>query len=530
MTRRLPQGESDFPLIRESGCVYVDKTDLVWKLANTQRYAFLSRPRRFGKSLLLSTLETYLKGRRELFQGLKIETLEHDWTEYPVMRFDMSVGASSYGSLRDQLSFNLSQWEAEYGSQGITSGDGLGTRFMAVIRAAYRKTGRRVVVLVDEYDTPLQSTFLDQHEHEQVRALYRDFFSVLKSEAGSIRFCFITGIAKFTQLSLFSVLNNLTNISFDPAYGTVCGVTERELRRDFSPEVTALADSLGTDDVGALQRLREMYDGYLFCEGGERLYNPYSLVSALATGRLRSYWYSSGQSSVLSRMLGDVWHELPDLDGSRIPIDELETSDFSLASPQVLLYQLGYLTIDHADKFDGEYVLRFPNAEVRDALYKAVLPAMTSLEPLRVSQELRAFRTPLLSPTPTEHDIEASLCVFADVFASMPYPTGTGAVRRYERDAQLVLVTLAGAAGFSVSSERQSMGGRADVVIGTRSCVLVVELKMDDNGGVTGAMEQIERNGYARPYLSGERAVFEVGVGLSRDRQGVDGLQVLRVR
>lgn len=484
--RRLSKGQSDFARIREDGRVYVDKTDLVWELAHDEDYAFLSRPRRFGKSLLVSTLEEYFQGKRELFRGLKLERLESDWIAYPVLRLDMSVGASSFDSLQDQISSQLEQWEALYSSGGRT-GFSLGTRFRDVVRAAYRKTGQRAVVLVDEYDAPLQALVLDHEEHERMRAFYRDFFAVLKSEAGSIRFCFLTGIAKFTQLSIFSVLNNLSNISFSPKYQAICGISEHELVATYEPEIKNLARNLGTSVSGALDQLRSMYDGYLFCPHGERLYNPYSVVNALADGVVRSYWYSSGQSSILSRMLGEVWHELPELDGSRISVDELEMSDFSLDNPQVLLYQLGYLTIDRVDELAEEYILRFPNAEVRDALYKAVLPSVTHLAPRQASAELRSFRRPLLGDSPTVDDVEASCKAFASVLASMPYPAGKEVSKHYERDAQLVLVTLAGAAGFDVSAERPSMGGRADVVISTRSCVVVVEFKMDDQGGLAAA-------------------------------------------
>lgn len=524
--RRLPKGQSDFPRIREDGRVYVDKTDLVWELAHEEDYAFLSRPRRFGKSLLVSTLEAYFQGRRELFCGLRICGLESEWVAHPVLRLDMSVGAAGYSELSDQLSAQLSEWEHEYLPAGVDGGTALGTRFRSVVRAAYRATGQRVVILVDEYDAPLQQSVLDGAEHERIRTLYRDFFAVLKSEAGSIRFCFLTGIAKFTQLSIFSVLNNLTNISFMPRYEAICGITEGELAEFFGPELDALAARLGCDRDGALARLRDLYDGYLFCEGGERLYNPYSVVSALANQSLEPYWYSSGQSSVLARMLGEVWHELPELEGSRIPIDVLRTSDFSLAEPQVLLYQLGYLTIDHADTETGEYVLRFPNAEVRNALYQAVLPAVASVDARTASAELRAFRVPLLGAQVGEDDVRRSFSAFASVFAATPYPTGAAASRGYERDAQLVLVTLAGAAGFGVTAERHSQGGRADVVIEARSCILVVELKTEEGGGVAAARGQLAERGYARPYLASGKSVFEVAVGLSREARGVAALDV----
>lgn len=526
--RRLPKGQSDFPRIREDGLVYVDKTDLVWRLAHEEYYVFLSRPRRFGKSLLVSTFEAYFQGRRDLFAGLRIDALESDWTAYPVLRLDMSVGADSYDTLVDQLSVQLSEWESDYVPAGVDAGQTPGTRFRSVVRAAYAKTGRRVVVLVDEYDAPLQASVLDTAEHERIRALYRDFFAVLKSETAAIRFCFLTGIAKFTQLSIFSVLNNLSNISFMPRYEAICGITEAELTQDFAPELSSLARSLDTDEADALGRLRALYDGYVFCAGGERLYNPYSVVSALANGSLEPYWYSSGQSSALSRMLGEVWHELPELEGSRIAADDLRTSDFSLQNPQVLLYQLGYLTIDHADGLTGEYVLRFPNTEVREALYRAVLPTMASLDVRSASAELRAFRVPLLRTEVGEGDVEDSLRAFSSVLASMPHPTGAGAGERHERDAQLVLVTLAGAAGFGVTAERHSLGGRADVVIESQTAVLVVELKMDSEGGLEAAREQLRSRGYAKPYLASGKAVFEVAVELSRGAPGVSRLDVRR--
>ena len=526
--RRLPKGYADFPSLRQDGCVYVDKTDLMWHLVHDEKYAFLSRPRRFGKSLLVSTIEAYFKGRRDLFEGLAVSKLEREWVARPVFRLDMSVGMGGIEDLKAWLAMQLRNWERQYLPEGPQANDeALGARFAQVLRAARRFSGHRVVVLVDEYDAPLQGSVLDPEAHEHVRSLYRSFFSVLKAEEANIRFVLLTGIAKFTQLSVFSVLNNLSNVSFLPRYASICGITERELHDTFGPEIQALSQASQTDAAEMTALLRERYDGYLFSEGTERLYNPFSVVSALANQSLDTYWYSSGQSVMLSRMLGEVWHELPELEGSRVDRNTLRTSDFSLEAPQVLLYQLGYLTIDRLDRSDDEYVLRFPNAEVRDALYKAILPSVSSLSQMDASTESARFRRALSAAEP---DPEAAMRVFSAVLAGMPFPTGPHADKRLERDAQLVLTLLAGSAGMQTTAERQVLSGSIDVAIEGRGCVLVVELKREKVGGLEAARDQLAERAYARAYAERGVPVFEVACMLTDNPRGVARWEIERVK
>ena len=373
--RKLPAGIQFFSIIRKEGYLYVDKTDLVWQLTHSgDLYNYLNRPRRFGKSLLLDTLQCYFEGKKELFEGLKIMNLEEEWTEHPVIRLDMSGAGATAAEIKDYLDLEFSKYEALYGIQPkATSRESV--RFQQILDTAYQKTGKSVVVLIDEYDSPLQHSWKTP-EHEGCTEVYRSVFSVLKLKGNVLRFVFITGITKFTQISLFSVLNHLTNISFLPLYAPLCGITEEEMVAYFAPEIKSLADKMDCNIEEVHNKLKSYYDGYHFSdENMTDIYNPFSLLNALSQQRLRNYWISSGATSMLNKFVNNMELRLRDFEDCYIDKNTLETSDVIDGGAELFLYQTGYLTIKDSDEYG--YTLGFPNEEVTTALYKAVLPTLT---------------------------------------------------------------------------------------------------------------------------------------------------------
>lgn len=365
MERRLPTGIQSFEKIRKEGFLYVDKTDLIWKLANNNKtYNYLSRPRRFGKSLLVDTLQAYFDGRKELFEGLKIMALEKEWKQHPVIRFDMSLAGATAEELTSYFNVVFQQYEQLYDT-AISEQASLAMRFMNIIDAAYQKTGEPVVVLIDEYDSPLQHSWNTPH-HKECTAIYRSVFAVLKAADAKERFVFITGITKFTQISLFSVLNNLTNISFLPEYATLCGITEQEIADNFQPYLTLMAERNKWTAQETHDNLKNYYDGYHFSdENMEDIYNPFSLINALSESRLRNYWASSGATSLLPKFVKDAEIRLQDFEDCLILRNTLEMSDVTGGGAELFLYQTGYLTIKSCE--DDTYHLGFPNEEVKQA-------------------------------------------------------------------------------------------------------------------------------------------------------------------
>ena len=376
--RRLPVGIQSFKKIREDGYVYVDKTDLVWQLANNgDQYNYLSRPRRFGKSVLVDTLEAYFEGRRELFEGLKIMDLEDEWKQYPVIRLDMSRGGATVKDLTAYFDKIFQFYENKYGLESSIS-DSLGNRFDAIICAANQSSGLQVVVLIDEYDSPLQHSWKTP-EHKGCTDIYRSVFAILKADDEYERFVFITGITKFTQISLFSALNNLTNISFLPEYASLCGITEEEIVENFQPELKKMAERNKWSEQETHDRLKTYYDGYHFSEDNMvDIYNPYSLVNSLQRSKICNFWAASGATSLLPKFVSNAELRLGDFENCRILRNTLELSDVTGGGAALFLYQSGYLTIKDSDEFG--YVLGFPNEEVKQALYEMVLPALTMRE------------------------------------------------------------------------------------------------------------------------------------------------------
>ena len=361
--RRLPVGIQSFKEIRNGGYLYVDKTDIVWNLTNYgDKFNYLSRPRRFGKSLLVDTLDMYFEGRKELFDGLRIMELEKDWFHYPVIRLDMSRGGATAASVSSYLSNQFADYESKYNTQA-NPGDSLGDRFDRIIKTAYRQTGLQVAILIDEYDSPLQHSWKTP-EHEACTAVYRSVFAILKADDEYEKFVFITGITKFTQISLFSVLNNLTNISFSPEYAAICGITEREIADNFQQELANMGALNGWSLQETHDRLKEYYDGYHFSEDNmEDIYNPYSLVNALAQSKLKNYWASSGATSLLPKFVKNAEIRMGSFENCAILRSVIETSDVTGGGAELFLYQSGYLTIKSVEGM--VYHLGFPNEEVK---------------------------------------------------------------------------------------------------------------------------------------------------------------------
>lgn len=509
--RRLPVGIQSFKEIREGKYIYVDKTDIVWELVNEgTKYNYLSRPRRFGKSVLVDTLQMYLEGRKELFEGLKIMDMEEDWTRHPVVRLDMSNAGASPSSINAYLDDAFHSYEQLY-EITLRPNTSLAVRLKNIILNAYQKTGVQVAVLIDEYDSPLQHSW-HTPEHEACTAVYREVFSVLKSSDSYECFVFITGITKFTQISLFSALNNLTNISFLPEYAAICGITEDEIKTYFQPELEAMAQANGWTQQQAHDRLKEYYDGYHFCEDNMvDIYNPFSLINALSQSKLRNYWASSGSTSLLPKFLKDAEMHLRDFEDCLILRNTLETSDVTGGGAELFLYQSGYLTIKSCE--ENVYHLGFPNEEVKQALYDVVLPALT----MRSQSDIQSLQAQLylyLETCQLPQAMKALKALLADV----PYSNKKLASMDMEERYRLVISTILNAIGLRVEVEHMLATGRIDILAQTARYVYVMELKLSKNGGIQAAEQQISDHQYLTPFMAGKRK--PVGLAIELDDMG----------
>ena len=512
--RRLPVGIQSFEEIREGGYLYVDKTDIVWQLANRgKKYNYLSRPRRFGKSVLVDTLEAYFLGKRELFEGLRIMELEREWVKRPVIRLDMSRAGAAPDTLRSYLDNAFDHLEKEYGIAPKPT-DQLADRFDAIIQTAHRQTGQQVAILIDEYDSPLQHSWGTPH-HEACTSIYREVFAILKADDKYEKFVFITGITKFTQISLFSVLNNLSNISFEPEYAAICGITKEEMLRDFKPEIGKLAEYERRTFDEAVALLTAHYDGYHFSHDNMvDVFNPFSLINALADSKLRNYWASSGATSMLPKFVDNIEIRLKSFENCPIDGDTLETSDVTGGGAELFLYQSGYLTIK--GYMDGVYILGIPNYEVRKALYKIVLPALT----LKTNDQVISTQSMLLYCLQLGNLPEAMKCLKALV-ADVPYSNKKLASMDMEERYRLILSTIFNAIGCRVEVEKMIATGRIDMVVETIHIIYVLELKLSNNGGIDAAAEQIRSRQYAEPFKADKRRVVALAIELDDKGKGL---------
>ena len=512
--RRLPVGIQSFEEIRKEGYLYVDKTDIIWQLAQKgKKYNYLSRPRRFGKSVLVDTLETYFTGKKELFEGLKIMQMEKEWVKRPVIRLDMSRAGAEPDTLRSYLNNIFRQYEKEY-SLVPNPTDSLADRFNAIIVGAYEQTGQQVAILIDEYDSPLQHSWKTPH-HEACTSIYREVFAILKADDKYEKFVFITGITKFTQISLFSVLNNLSNISFEPEYAAICGITKEEVLRDFKPEISKLASRNGWTFDEAVAQLTAYYDGYHFShENMVDIFNPFSLINALADSKLRNYWASSGATSLLPKFVDDMEVRLADFDHSALLSTIIETSDVTGGGAELFLYQSGYLTIKGYQM--GVYILGFPNNEVRQALYETVLPALT----LRSAGGIQSTQSGLFLALQLGNLPQAMKCLKA-LIADVPYSNKKLASMDMEERYRLIMSTIFNAIGCRVEVEKMIATGRIDMVVETTNFVYVLELKLSNNGGIDAATEQIRAKQYIEPFKADKRKVVALAIELDDKGKGL---------
>ena len=503
--RRLPVGIQSFEVIREGGYLYVDKTDIIWQLANRdKKYNYLSRPRRFGKSVLVDTLEAYFLGKKELFEGLKIMQMETEWVKRPVIRLDMSQAGAEPESVRSYLDDVFNTLETEYRIV-VRQDSSLAVRFKNIIETAYNKTGLQVAILIDEYDSPLQHSWKTP-QHEACTAVYREVFAILKADDKYEKFVFITGITKFTQISLFSVLNNLSNISFEPNYAAICGITKEEVLRDFKPEINKLAEYEGWTFDEAVAQLTAYYDGYHFSRRNMvDVFNPFSLINALSDSDLKNYWASSGATSMLPKFVDNMELKLRNFDPCTILRQTIETSDVTGGGAELFLYQSGYLTIKGYQM--GVYILGFPNSEVRQALYETVLPALT----LRGNSDIQSIQSDLLLSIQLGNLPEAMKCLKA-LIADVPYSNKKLASMDMEERYRLIMSTIFNAIGCRVEVEKMIATGRIDMVVETTQYIYVLELKLSDNGGVDAAAEQIIAKQYAEPFKADKRKVIALAI------------------
>ena len=512
--RKLPVGIQSFEKIRKEGYLYVDKTDIIWQLANRNKtYNYLSRPRRFGKSVLVDTLEAYFLGKKELFEGLKIMQLETEWVKRPVIRLDMSRAGAEPETLRSYLDITFDRLEEEYGITPKPTAK-LADRFNAIIVGAYEQTGQQVAILIDEYDSPLQHSWKTPH-HEACTAIYREVFAILKADDKYEKFVFITGITKFTQISLFSVLNNLSNISFEPEYAAICGITKEEVLRDFKPEINKLAEYEDWTFNEAVAKLTAYYDGYHFSRRNMvDVFNPFSLINALADSDLKNYWASSGATSLLPKFVDDMEIRLKDFDHSALLDTIIETSDVTGGGAELFLYQSGYLTIK--GYINGTYLLGIPNFEVRQALNEIVLPTLA----MRKNNDLQSTQAFLNVHLSLGNLPEAMKCLKA-LIADVPYSNKKLASMDMEERYRLIMSTIFNAIGCRVEVEKMIATGRIDMVVETTNFIYVLELKLSNNGGVDAATEQMKAKQYAEPFKADKRKVIALAIELDDMGKGL---------
>lgn len=506
MARKLPIGIQSFEKIRRDGFVYADKTAYVHALAQAGVPVFLSRPRRFGKSLLVSTLRAYFEGRRDLFEGLEIERLEGDddnaWQARPV--FHMDFNGPDYtreGALEAKFEALLGRWEAQWGVAYPATN--AGDRLLALIESAHKQTGHRAVVLVDEYDKPMLDAMHDLSLEERNRAALKGFYGVLKSADEHLRFVLLAGVTKFSKVSIFSDLNQLRDISFSAAYAGVCGITEDELVGVFGPEIDALAKQLGTSGDECLEALRTQYDGYRFHYAGPDVYNPFSLLGAFAEGRLGSYWFQTGTPTFLVKRMRDAKLDPKRLMDDTIYATEQRLSDYRADDPDPvpLLFQAGYLTIRDYDQRSGRYRLAVPNGEVEWGLMESLLPAWAP-----GYSESRGTDVYALLDYVEAGNTDGMRRIIEALFASIPY---TRADDPFENYFQAVLWLVFTLLGRCVMCEIHQASGRVDCVVGACAHVYVIEFKRD--GTAAEALQQIAERGYVTPYAADPRHLHVIG-------------------
>ena len=517
--RKYPIGIQTFSEIIRGGYLYIDKTDLVWQLAHYAKYIFLSRPRRFGKSLLSSTLHSYFAGDRELFEGLKIMELEQEWESYPVLHFDLS-GAKHMPvkGVREELSRLLDDMEKVWGANPRETSPGM--RFAGLVNRAYEQTGRQVAVIIDEYDAPLLDVLHEDETLKDMREVMQEFYQRLKMLEPKIKFCFITGITKFSQLSIFSTINNLTNVTMDSMFASICGITEKELTTTLKPDIERLACLTKMTFNEMRQKLKLQYDGYRFVEDSEEIYNPFSLLKAFQQRKVASYWFESGTPTFLIRQLQHFRTDITVMDDMEEPVDAFNVPTETMTTALPLLYQSGYLTIKGYDREGEVYRLSIPNQEVRVGYTKGLLPTYIGLESANVQTgfALKFWRAL------KKDDINLALEEMKAYMASIPYVEGfkkkleeaATAEGFYEYTMYLIFSMLNVYARTQVKCSK----GRADIVVWMPNTIYVMELKVNDTA--ESALRQIDEKGYAKPFATDGRKIVKIGIKFSPETMTVE--------
>lgn len=516
--RIYPCGVQTFSDIIEREMVYVDKTALIYKMVKKYKYVFLSRPRRFGKSLLSSTLDSYFSGEKDLFKGLAIGQLEKDWIEYPVLHFDLSTFKNCDLSLfPEKFNLQLSGLEAKYGIEN--SQESAGNRFTKLIEEAERKTGKKVVIILDEYDAPLLDVLHDKERLNAVRTVMQEFYAPIKANDKHIHFAFITGITKFSQLSIFSTINNLTNISMDPEFSALCGISKDELDTVLKEDIEMLAEKNHVSFERMRELLRENYDGYHFSQDGEDIFNPYSLVRCFASGMIDNYWYASGTSSYLVRQMQHYKTDVTKLDDTFAFSSSFDRPTEEMTDALPLLYQSGYLTIKDYDPITHGYYLGIPNKEVRAGLMENLLPIYSGVSDGQSLGFAALFYRDLM-----HGEIDAAMEKMKSYFASIPYPDGgkdvLADIQKSEYYYETILYVLLSMMNVATFTQVKSCRGRADAVMFAPTAIFVFEVKI--NKPAKEALAQIDDKGYMIPYRADERKLYKIGISFSTETRTLE--------
>ena len=515
--RKYPVGIQTFSRLRSEGYLYIDKTDLMWRMTQVSPFVFLSRPRRFGKSLLTTTLCSFFEGRHDLFEGLKVMELEKEWKQYPVLHIDVSMakGKPNEESLLKALLLQLAPLTRRYGSDPNETFPG--EVLSGLIRRAYEQTGSQVVVVIDEYDAPLLEVLHEEELLPKFRRVMQEFYQCLKAHKAMIRFCFITGITKFSQLSIFSTLNNITNVSLDPEFAAICGITGEEIDTQMQPDVEWLSERYQCSAAEMREMLRETYDGYHFSEESPDIYNPFSLMKAFNQRKLNNFWFESGTPSYLLRIMRQYHTDITKLDDLEVPSSAFDQPTENMTDALPLLYQSGYMTIKDYDFFSQIYTLGIPNKEVRVGFTEGLLPAVAGIRGSDVQAGFAVRFWRALRQTNTDlalQELQAYL-------EGLPYVEGfkkkveevTTAEGFYEWTFYLIFSML----NVYVQTQVKCARGRTDMVVFMPDAIYVMELKI--NGTAQDALNQIENLGYARRYATDQRRLVKVGIGFSVEKR-----------
>lgn len=518
LQRLYPIGIQTFSKIREGNYLYIDKTEYVYRMTHSASgYMFLSRPRRFGKSLLTSTLHSYFSSRKELFRGLAIENLEKEWIEYPVLHFDMSTAKhADKEQLLQELNLKLFGYEQIYGR--LDEEVNPNQRLMGLIKRAYEQTGKKVVVLIDEYDAPLLDVVHERENLDALRNIMRNFYSPLKACDPYLRYVFLTGITKFSQLSIFSELNNIKNISMDEPYAAICGISENEIRSQMKEDVDGLAKKLEVTPEEALMELKENYDGYHFTYPSPDIYNPFSLLNAFADRKFNSYWFGSGTPTYLLKMLDKYGVEPSEIGRKMAAVEDFDAPTERMTSILPLLYQSGYITIKDFDKELNLYALDIPNKEVRIGLMKSLLPHYVGSK----SPETTTM-VAYLSRDIRNGDMDAALHRLQTFLSTIPQCDNT----KYEGHYQQMFYIIFSLLGYYVDVEVRTPRGRVDMVLRTKTTLYVMELKLDKDANM--AMEQIDLKNYPERFALCGLPVVKVGVSFDSERCTIGDWKILNI-